>query len=60
VRKASLIDSSRRIDLAAASGGRRCSSNSRATYAEGALRSGRFLMEKQNGLYDMQDVLGLK
>lgn len=34
-------------------------SNSRATYAEGALRSARFLMQKPNGLYDMQDVLGL-
>jgi 4-hydroxy-tetrahydrodipicolinate reductase len=35
-------------------------SNSRATYAEGALRSARFLLDKKNGLYDMQDVLGLK
>jgi 4-hydroxy-tetrahydrodipicolinate reductase len=35
-------------------------SNSRATYAEGALRSVRFLMQKANGLFDMQDVLGLK
>jgi 4-hydroxy-tetrahydrodipicolinate reductase len=35
-------------------------SNSRATYAEGALRSARFLMNKASGLYDMQDVLGLK
>jgi 4-hydroxy-tetrahydrodipicolinate reductase len=35
-------------------------SNSRATYAQGALRSARFLMDKPNGLYDMQDVLGLK
>jgi 4-hydroxy-tetrahydrodipicolinate reductase len=35
-------------------------SNSRATYAEGALRAARFLMERQNGLYDMQDVLGLR
>ena len=33
---------------------------SRATYAQGALRSARFLMDRQNGLYDMQDVLGLK
>ena len=32
---------------------------SRATYAEGALRSARFLMDKKNGLYDMQDVLGI-
>lgn len=35
-------------------------SSSRATYAEGALRSARFLMDKKSGLYDMQDVLGLK
>ena len=35
-------------------------SNSRATYAEGALRSAKFLMDKSAGLYDMQDVLGLK
>ena len=35
-------------------------SNSRATYAEGALRSARFLMDKKSGLYDMQDVLGLR
>jgi 4-hydroxy-tetrahydrodipicolinate reductase len=35
-------------------------SSSRATYAEGALRSARFLTEKRSGLYDMQDVLGLK
>jgi 4-hydroxy-tetrahydrodipicolinate reductase len=35
-------------------------SNSRATYAEGALRSARFLLDKKSGLYDMQDVLGLK
>jgi 4-hydroxy-tetrahydrodipicolinate reductase len=35
-------------------------SNSRATYAQGALRSARFLMDKPSGLYDMQDVLGLK
>ena len=34
--------------------------SSRATYAEGALRSARFLMDKKSGLYDMQDVLGLK
>jgi len=34
-------------------------SNSRATYAEGALRSARFLLDKKSGLYDMQDVLGL-
>ena len=35
-------------------------SNSRATYAQGAVRSARYLMNKQSGLYDMQDVLGLR
>ena len=35
-------------------------SSSRATYAEGALRSARFLLGRQNGLYDMQDVLNLR
>ena len=35
-------------------------SSSRATYAQGALRAARFLADKQTGLYDMQDVLGLK
>jgi 4-hydroxy-tetrahydrodipicolinate reductase len=35
-------------------------SNSRATYAQGALRSAHFLIDKPSGLYDMQDVLGLK
>ena len=35
-------------------------STSRATYAQGALRSARFILGKSNGLYDMQDVLGLK
>ena len=35
-------------------------SASRATYAQGALRSARFVMEKQSGFYDMQDVLGLR
>jgi len=35
-------------------------SGSRATYAMGALRAARFLADKQNGLYDMQDVLGLR
>lgn len=34
-------------------------SASRATYAQGALRSARFLMDRPNGLYDMQDVLGM-
>jgi 4-hydroxy-tetrahydrodipicolinate reductase len=33
---------------------------SRATYAQGALRAARFLMSRKNGLFDMQDVLGLK
>ena len=35
-------------------------SYSRATYAAGALRAARFLKDKKNGLYDMQDVLGLR
>jgi 4-hydroxy-tetrahydrodipicolinate reductase len=35
-------------------------SGSRATYALGALRAARFLKEKERGLYDMQDVLGLR
>ena len=35
-------------------------SGSRATYAQGALRAARFLSGKQHGLYDMQDVLGLR
>ncbi len=34
-------------------------SNSRATYAQGALRACRFLRDRQRGLYDMQTVLGL-
>lgn len=34
--------------------------SSRATFALGALRAARFLKENQAGLYDMQDVLGLK
>ncbi|MCX8017577.1 MAG: 4-hydroxy-tetrahydrodipicolinate reductase [Rhodocyclaceae bacterium] len=33
---------------------------SRMPYALGSLRAARFLAGKQNGLYDMQDVLGLK
>jgi 4-hydroxy-tetrahydrodipicolinate reductase len=33
---------------------------SRATYAHGALRAVRFLKTKQSGLFDMQDVLGLR
>ena len=35
-------------------------STSRATYATGALRAARFLADKRVGLYDMQDVLGLR
>ena len=35
-------------------------SASRATYAIGALRAARFLQGKDKGLYDMQDVLGLR
>ncbi len=35
-------------------------SNSRATYAQGALRAARFLAAKKQGLFDMQDVLGLR
>ena len=34
-------------------------SQSRLTYALGALRACRFLKDKENGLYDMQDVLGI-
>ncbi len=33
---------------------------SRLTFASGALRAARWLMDKKNGLYDMQDVLGLR
>lgn len=35
-------------------------SQSRNTYAVGALRAAKFLRDKTTGLYDMQDVLGLK
>jgi 4-hydroxy-tetrahydrodipicolinate reductase len=35
-------------------------SQSRMTYAMGALRAARFLCGKRAGLYDMKDVLGLK
>jgi 4-hydroxy-tetrahydrodipicolinate reductase len=35
-------------------------SSSRATYAQGALRAARFLIDKPNGLFDMNDVLGLR
>ena len=34
--------------------------SSRATFALGALRAGKFLAGKQSGLFDMQDVLGLR
>ncbi len=35
-------------------------SGSRATYAEGSVRAARFLADHPKGLFDMQDVLGLK
>ncbi len=35
-------------------------SSSRVTYAHGSLRAARFLTDKAIGLYDMQDVLGLR
>lgn len=35
-------------------------SSSRSTYAQGSLRAVRFLAKRSSGLYDMQDVLGLK
>jgi len=34
--------------------------SSRATFALGALRASKFLADKETGLYDMRDVLGLK
>jgi 4-hydroxy-tetrahydrodipicolinate reductase len=34
-------------------------SASRMSYAQGALRAARYLADKQNGYFDMQDVLGL-
>ena len=34
-------------------------SSSRATYAQGSLRAARFLADKPNGLFGMNDVLGL-
>jgi 4-hydroxy-tetrahydrodipicolinate reductase len=34
--------------------------SSRATFAQGALRAARFLKANSAGMYDMQDVLGLK
>jgi len=33
--------------------------SSRMTFAKGAVRAARWLHDKENGLYDMQDVLGL-
>jgi 4-hydroxy-tetrahydrodipicolinate reductase len=35
-------------------------SSSRVTYAHGSLRAARFLADKKIGLFDMQDVLGLR
>ncbi|MFX9169574.1 dihydrodipicolinate reductase C-terminal domain-containing protein [Acinetobacter baumannii] len=35
-------------------------SSSRVTYAIGSLRAARYLKGRANGLFDMQDVLGLK
>ncbi len=35
-------------------------SSSRATYAQGAVRAAKWLLQKGPGLYDMQDVLGLR
>jgi 4-hydroxy-tetrahydrodipicolinate reductase len=35
-------------------------SNSRATYAQGALRAARFLADRDTGLYGMEDVLGMR
>ena len=34
--------------------------SSRKTFAGGAVRAAQWLMSKENGLYDMQDVLGLR
>jgi len=34
--------------------------SSRRTFADGALRAARWIMEREKGLYDMQDVLGLR
>jgi len=34
--------------------------SSRETFAKGALRAAKFLADRESGLYDMQDVLGLK
>jgi 4-hydroxy-tetrahydrodipicolinate reductase len=35
-------------------------STSRANYAQGSLRAARFIAARSNGLYDMDDVLGLR
>ena len=35
-------------------------SSSRQSYAQGSLRAARFLQKQTSGLYDMQDVLGLR
>ncbi len=35
-------------------------SGSRATYAQGSLRACRFIVQRGTGLFDMQDVLGLR
>lgn len=35
-------------------------SSSRATYAQGAVRAAKFLSQQKSGLFDMQDVLGLR
>lgn len=35
-------------------------SSSRMTYAQGSIRAAKFLMGHEKGLFDMQDVLGLK
>lgn len=35
-------------------------SSSRQSYAQGSLRAARFLQNQSSGLYDMQDVLGLR
>jgi 4-hydroxy-tetrahydrodipicolinate reductase len=35
-------------------------SSSRQSYAQGSLRAARFLQGQSSGLYDMQDVLGLR
>jgi 4-hydroxy-tetrahydrodipicolinate reductase len=34
--------------------------SSRATFAQGALRAARFLASHDTGIFDMQDVLGLR